>query len=265
MHKTQLNNGPEMTHTEYRQALARRRRMQWLSIPAYIISVVVVLLIAIYGPVNEETFWPVILIVIYGGQILMVFAIFIYPLLSPIQAPSLPERQLVPPPSKVEKPEGFGEVNHIWILYKISAVMWLVLFTPFVYSAITRSRIDTSTLISLGVAAVLHTSLTWLLGRISAEVNQDWIRAGMGPFKSKTAIGDIESIRSVTVRPLREFMGWGWRVRGDGTRGFIADMNVGVEYVRKSGRKFVVTVQDPQRYVDYVRWVKANEAGQSKA
>jgi hypothetical protein len=31
----------------------------------------------------------------------------------------------------------------------------------------------------------------------------------MGLVKSKTAIEDIESIRSVAVRPLRDFIGWG--------------------------------------------------------
>jgi hypothetical protein len=85
------------------------------------------------------------------------------------------------------------------------------------------------------------------------------IKAGMGPIKSKTAMEDIESIRACTVRPLRDFFGWGLRIKADGSRGFIADINVGFEFIRKDGRRTVVSVRDPQRYVDYVRWVKTNK------
>jgi hypothetical protein len=124
--------------------------------------------------------------------------------------------------------------------------------------AITGERFDYSPVHFIGVAISLHLFLTWLLGRITAEVDQTAFTLGYGLFKSKTAIKDIVSIRSVAVRPLCDFLGWGFRVKGDGTRGFITDLNVGVEFTRKDGRRTVVTIREPQRFVDYVRRSKVS-------
>ncbi len=67
----------------------------------------------------------------------------------------------------------------------------------------------------------------------------------MGLFKSKTKIDDIKSIRSCTIIPFRDFMGWGFKIKPDGTRGFIADGKVEIEFIKKNNRRTVVTVQNP--------------------
>lgn len=81
-------------------------------------------------------------------------------------------------------------------------------------------------------------------------------RVGMGPIKSRTKIKDIESIRSVAVRPWRDFLGRGFRVKTDGARGFIAGRGPGVEFTKSNGKRVTVSVRDPQAFVDFVRQVK---------
>lgn len=260
---TAQRDGVTLPRDEYQRAFARRRRTQWIALPIYFIAVIATILLVKVGPVDEERFWWIILVVMYGGLIPMLFSIYIYPLIRPVQAHSLPDGELVPPPTNLENPEGLQELNHIWILYKIAVTMWSIILAPFVYMAITGARFDYSPVQFLGVVISLHLFFTWWLGRITAEVNPTFIRVGMGPIKSKTPIAEIESIRSVAVRPLRDFLGWGWRVKGDGTVGWIADMKVGVEFTRKDGRRTVVSVRDPQRYVDYVRRIKADDLSSS--
>jgi hypothetical protein len=156
-------------------------------------------------------------------------------------------------------PARIRETNHIWIIYKIAAVFWLLVATLVVFSSTSGGRLDFTRLEYLVLPAALHFFFIWVLGKITAEVDQSGIKVGMGPFKSKTRIEDIESIRPCTIRPLRDFWGWGWKKRSDGTRGFIGDGNVGVEFIRKDGRRTVVTVSDPERFVDYVCRIRAEK------
>ena len=248
-----------LSDAAYQRIVARRQKVQWVSFPIYCIAAITTILLVKIGPINEERFWWIILVVIYGGLFPLMFAVY-GPYLRPLQKASLPDGPIAPPPTELDNPEGIRETNHISILYKIAVPMWLILGAPAVYFAISGARTAYPPLEFWGSIAALHLFLTWWLGRITAEANPAFFRVGMGPFKSTTPIKEIESIRSVAVRPLREFLGWGWRVKADGTRGYIADLNVGVEFMRNDGRRTVVTVQDPQRFVDYVRWAKVNQA-----
>lgn len=150
-------------------------------------------------------------------------------------------------------PDRIRETNHIWIIYKIAAVMWVVIGAIVVFTGRSSGGPDITRLQFLALPAAIHFFLIWVLGRITVDVDQTRIKVGMGPFKSKTPIEDVTSIRPCTIQPLREFWGWGWKRRRDGTHGFIGDGNAGVEFVRKDGKRTVVTVSDPQRFVDFVR------------
>ena len=152
------------------------------------------------------------------------------------------------------------ETNHIWILYKLMLVIFFIGALPSVYMTITDTELDYPSLANVGIVLVLYFAILLVLGRITAEVDQASITVGMGPFKSTTPIENVQSVRSTTIRPLRDFLGWGWRVRADGTRGYIADGDVGIEITRDDGSRTVVTVSDPQRFVDYIHWAKANQS-----
>ncbi|MEM7474081.1 MAG: hypothetical protein AAF483_03755 [Planctomycetota bacterium] len=155
--------------------------------------------------------------------------------------------------------ERIRETNHIWIIYKMAAALWLVIAAFFVFSNTSSQGPDFTRLQFLVMPAAIHFVLIGVLGRITVEVDHICIKVGMGPFKSKTRIEDVQSIRTCTIRPIRDLWGWGWRRRMDGTRGFIGDGNEGFEFTRSDGKRTVVTARDPQRFVDFVQRLKANE------
>lgn len=250
------SRGTTLTPDEYRHAFRRRQRLRWFVLTDYIVVVLAMVAFSVSGLVDEATLFPILSLVVYGGLIVLLL-VLLYPYVKPIQTASLPDGELVPPPDDPEGPESIRETNHIWIIYKFSAVVWLVVTTPIVYMGFTSEQVDLAPLQVIGAIAAVQFLVMWLLGRITAEADQTGIEVGMGPFKSKTPIEDIQSIRSCTIRPLRDFLGWGWRVKVDGTRGFIGDGNVGVEITRRNGARTVVTVREPQRFVDFVRRVKA--------
>ena len=160
-------------------------------------------------------------------------------------------------------PDRIRETNHIWIIYKMAAAMWLVIAAVLVFSNMSSRGPDFTRLQLLVMPAGIHFFLIWVLGRITAEVDHTCIKVGMGPFKSKTRIEDVQSIRTCTIRPIRDLWGWGWRRRLDGTRGFIGDGNEGFEFTRSDGKRTVVTASDPQRFVDFVHRLKASEPSDS--
>ncbi len=130
-------SGTTLEPDEYQQVVARRQRVRWLAVPIYFIAVVSVILLIKVGPVDEERFWPLILVVVYGGIVLLQIAMY-GPYFLPVRTASFPDGELVPPPDKLESPEGIRELNHVWVLYKIAALMWFLILTPFVYMAVTQ-------------------------------------------------------------------------------------------------------------------------------
>ena len=159
----------------------------------------------------------------------------------------------------VPRADRIRETNHIWIIYKMAAAMWFVIAAVVVFSNTSSRGPDFTRLQFLVVPAAIHFFLICVLGRITVEVDHICIKVGMGPFKSKTRIEDVQSIRTCTIRPIRDLWGWGWRRRLDGTRGFIGDGNEGFEFTRSDGKRTVVTARGPQRFVDFVQRLKANE------
>ncbi len=220
------------TYEKRRRTLTLRQRVRWLAVPIYFVALVGVLLLIKLGPVDEDRYWPIILLVADDGGLLLLFVLY-FPYFRPIKTASLPDGKLVPPPSQPEDPGGIRETNHIWIIDKISVVFWLLFATPAVYMVITGARFDYKSLDTIFGIAAFHFLLIWIFARITAEVDPTGIKVGMGPFKSKTAMEDIESIRTCTIRPIRDFLGWGFRIKADGTRGFIADGNAGIEFTRQ--------------------------------
>jgi hypothetical protein len=86
---------------------------------------------------------------------------------------------------------------------------------------------------------------------IDCDQNQLYIH--FGPVGKKITLTEIAAIRSTSIHALRDFMGWGIRVGPDGTIGYIVSGDVGVRISLKNGKKYVVTSNDPQTLVDYVR------------
>ena len=80
----------------------------------------------------------------------------------------------------------------------------------------------------------------------------------LGPIKNTILIKDIATIRSVEVRPLRDYMGVGKRLGSDGSIGYIAYLKTGVKMELKDKKVYVATLKNPQDLVDFVRYFRKN-------
>lgn len=86
-----------------------------------------------------------------------------------------------------------------------------------------------------------------LAGSMSARVQVDAtglrVRSGLGIPRFFVPIDAVQSASAVTVTPLGDFGGWGFRWAA-GRFGVVLRAGDGVEVVRTNGKKFVVTVDD---------------------
>ncbi len=71
-------------------------------------------------------------------------------------------------------------------------------------------------------------------------------RSVLGWPRVRIPLDEVVAAHPVTVSPLREFGGWGYRVTMSGRVGIVLRRGPALEVERTGGRTFVVTVDDPE-------------------
>ncbi len=113
----------------------------------------------------------------------------------------------------------------------------------------------------LGAVAAMAASLGlpiligMLFSRLDVEVLADRVSVAFGPlhlFRKRIPFSEIEAVRGLTYRPLREFGGWGIRPRGGKTAWTIRG-NQAVKVTLKSGKEVYVGSLFPQRLEERIR------------
>ncbi len=92
-----------------------------------------------------------------------------------------------------------------------------------------------------GVSVLAITNFWW---RVSADRRGFSATGLFGWPRKRIPLANIRSVKVVDVNPTRDFGGWGWRWTGDGRSGIILRGGPGIEVTQKSGKRFVVTVDD---------------------
>lgn len=93
----------------------------------------------------------------------------------------------------------------------------------------------------LVIALLVAATLFWRV-RVTEEGLE--VRSAVGIPRFRIPLADVESASLVEVEPVRDFGGWGLRWGGPGRFGVVTRRGDGVEVRRRSGRVFVVTVDD---------------------
>lgn len=113
----------------------------------------------------------------------------------------------------------------------------------------------------LGAVAAMAASLGlpiligMLFSRLDVEVLADRVSVAFGPlhlFRKRIPFSEIEAVRGLTYRPLREFGGWGIRPRGGKTAWTIRG-NQAVKVTLNSGKEVYVGSLFPQRLEERIR------------
>lgn len=116
-------------------------------------------------------------------------------------------------------------------------------------------------------SAMAVVSLIWLfesfLGGLLVELHRDRIHVGLGNgklFRKTIAYGEIEGLRTVTYRPLREFGGWGVRFSGN-KQAWTARGNQAVVLEMAKGKELYLGSDHPRRLEERIRAVAGDRLG----
>lgn len=102
--------------------------------------------------------------------------------------------------------------------------------------------------IVLAVLAVLGLALTTLRWRVSVGAHGAWAVSVAGWPAVRIPLSEIGDARLVTVNPLGDFGGWGWRWVG-GRSGIIMQAGPAIEVTRTNGKVLVVPIDDAETAV----------------
>lgn len=97
--------------------------------------------------------------------------------------------------------------------------------------------------IGLVVVALAVSTLSW---RITVDQRGLRVRSALGWPRSTITPDQIDSVSVVTVNPIGEFGGYGWRWAPDGRSGIVLSKGDAIEVKRTNGKRFIVTMHDAQ-------------------
>ncbi|GAA1225810.1 hypothetical protein [Rhodoglobus aureus] len=97
--------------------------------------------------------------------------------------------------------------------------------------------------IGLVVLALAVSTRSW---RITIDQRGLRVRSAFGWPRATIAPDQIGSVAVVTVDPIGEFGGYGWRWAPGGRSGIVLSKGEAIEVTRMNGKKFIVTMHDAQ-------------------
>lgn len=111
---------------------------------------------------------------------------------------------------------------------------------------LTGQTMSPSDRVAIGVTVALLALVVLLMWRMRVVVTQERLTILWGFLqwlKIRIDLKDVEALRTVTFRPIRDFGGWGWRGGRAGSRCYNTSGNSGVE-LRIHGRAVIIGVPD---------------------
>ncbi len=120
-------------------------------------------------------------------------------------------------------------------------------------------------ILAVGALILFPLLISLLFGRLDVEVHTDSLCIAFGPLglvRTRIPFAEIQSLQSLTYRPLRDFGGWGLRLRGRRTAWTIRGNRALCVHLR-SGRQIHVGSRFPQRLEERVQmaWHRSQSAG----
>jgi hypothetical protein len=103
------------------------------------------------------------------------------------------------------------------------------------------------------ITIIILIIVSLIFGALQIECDNERLWVHWGPMGKKIPLKDIVFINSTIIHPFRDYLGWGLRVGRDGSIGYISSGDVGVRVSLTDGKEYVITSNDPEKLVDYVR------------
>lgn len=196
--------------------------------------------VAIQREGAEEPGLGAVLAIGFGGMLVLgVAGWFAQPRVTSDAAPTR-SSQLKLAPGERAAWFGTSAMGRPGVVFLVLAVLLLIVTTVWVFV------MDDGTgwfmaAVTLLVIVLIASSLVFRV-RINAEGLR--VRSIAGWPRWSIPASEIDDSRAVHVHPLSEFGGWGVRIAVDGRRGIVLRTGEGLQVTRRSGRIFVVTIDD---------------------
>lgn len=233
----------------YQQQFKKRNIIRWTAILLYLTITFTVSSLPPFINIDDFTYLTINLSIIFGGLII-VFAVLLYPTKNKLSIPAIPDGKIVKTTSKNNIPETYYEENKQKIAYFIIPIL-IIIFAILLYFLTPISGPTWAIGLILLTTGLLIALL--IFGKIELTVNKEHIKTKFGPAKETIPITNIKTIRSTSIHPMQDFMGYGLRYSPDGAKGFIASGNTGIRIETKNGENIVITAKNPQLICDIVR------------
>jgi hypothetical protein len=237
---------------EYNENVRSMNIMRWTAVIVYMLAVFAVSFFPLFFQEIGESrsYLVVVLSVTFGGMILM-FGALLYPYFKKTEMPEVADGTLV---EGIIDPKDLPEVHNekirTFLVYELMIPFTVLMagYTVFYLFIFEWYWTLFNIVFTMGFVVILI-----MFGHLEVTATKDHLHFHYGPAGKKIPMSEIKSIRSVPVHAMRDFMGWGIRGSPDGTVGYIARGNVGIRVILKSGKRYVITVRDPEALVAYVR------------
>ncbi len=230
---------------EYEKALNKVRVIRWTSIIVYILLICGISILPIMVEMDLILAIVLNLIVTFGGlAVLIGILLYVHKMLPKRPDPSDRGR----PIRKLRHlPPTYQEEHHLWLMYMICVpiVGLLAVIGILIPDLITR-LIMAASIVFLVVIMVMFSRMTIVL-------SHDKMSMKFGPIGKTFPIRSIDSIKVVPIDWWKDYMGQGYRIGPDGSKGFIMGTKQGIRMTLDDGQVFVVSAKKPQYIVDYVR------------
>lgn len=104
-----------------------------------------------------------------------------------------------------------------------------------------------------GVAAVVLAPLSIAMWSLDTQVHPGLLAVRLRPFtKREIPLCDVESCEPRTYNPIRDYLGWGWRI-GPAGRALTVPGRHGVQLVLRGGERLLISSGQPEELAFAIR------------
>lgn len=239
------------------EEVQRTVRLRWTTTIVYFVIVMVGAFLPFFWPeLDEGVFVTVYLVIVIGGAVLLMVILSI-PLVRPPGGDVTVKDGLAIEDGVTRKLRP-GETYYLRVRFNL--ILYIMVPIVVVMAATMLFIQDRTSVIILGVTTAAMTILALIFINFEVRADREMLSFKFGHFGKELPLDSITSIRVTKVNALKDFMGYGVRLGPDGTIGYILQGDVGFRVETEEGKRYVVTIPQPEGLVEYVKAAKAAKA-----
>jgi MFS family permease len=235
------------------EEVQRTVRMRWYATALYLVAVILATLVPFMLPdMDEGSFAIVYSAVVVVGTVLLI-AVLSRPLLRP-PGPDVTVMEGLARESGVARRLRPGE--RYYVRTRFDLMLYLMGPVIAIMAGLMIFLRDPTTLVIMGVTTAGLTVLLLIFLNLEVKADREVLSFKFGHFGKELPLDRISSIGVTRVNALKDFMGYGVRIGPDGSIGYIVRGGEGFRVETDEGKRYVVSIPDPEGLVEYVRAAK---------